>query len=166
VVDYGFIDEDTFSFTITNNSNSSITAFAFNATGSVNYYPNDVSGWKNKDGASKISPPQPVTFGEFDYGMSTGNSKQWKAGDTKDGITNGNSKTFNFEVSDNFQLINNADGYAFIVRYQGVGDDVENLPGKNSDSDVGGSPVPVPAAAWLLGSGMLGLLVLRRRRSS
>lgn len=28
------------------------------------------------------------------------------------------------------------------------------------------NPVPIPAAAWLLGSGMLGLLVVRRRRNS
>jgi hypothetical protein len=41
-----------------------------------------------------------------------------------------------------------------------------NLYGRNEMSHVGGyNAVPVPAAAWLLGSGALGLVAIRRRRS-
>jgi hypothetical protein len=41
-----------------------------------------------------------------------------------------------------------------------------NLYGKNEMSHVEGyNAVPVPAAAWLLGSGVLGLVAIRRRRS-
>jgi hypothetical protein len=35
-----------------------------------------------------------------------------------------------------------------------------------SGLDVGASPVPVPAAAWLLGSGLVGLIGIRRKRKN
>ena len=54
--------------------------------------------------------------------------------------------------------------YAFLL--DGFTPKVEWSVPKDSMSHVSGiSAVPVPAAAWLLGSGVLGLVAIRRRRS-
>ena len=142
------------SFTINNTSviPSTITAFAFNATGTVENYEGSWYLWDDP-----ITPPQKNKFGkDFDYGLSIFPSN-WNGGNPSLGIKEGESQTFNFQVSDTFGLFDNDKGYSFIVRYQSVGFDGEG-------SDVGGSAVPIPGAALLLGSGMMGVLALRRRR--
>jgi hypothetical protein len=131
---------------------STITAFAFNAMGTVENYEGSWYLWDDP-----ITPPQKNKFGEdFKYGLSIFPSN-WNGGNPGLGIKEGESQTFNFQVSDPFGLFDNAEGYSFIVRYQSVGLDGEG-------SDVGGSAVPIPGAALLLGSGMMGVLALRRRR--
>ncbi len=37
---------------------------------------------------------------------------------------------------------------------------------ENSDITMNANPVPIPGAAWLLGSGLLGFLVSRRLRGA
>jgi hypothetical protein len=60
------------------------------------------------------------------------------------------------------------DNVAFAAHVAGFwpvnGDD--DYPGITSAYGGGGTPLPVPAAAWLLGSGSLGLLGFARRREA
>ena len=55
-------------------------------------------------------------------------------------------------------------GLEFELTSSDVGDWGMNTPAYFAMDDLESNPVPVPAAAWLLGSGLLGLVTIRRRR--
>jgi hypothetical protein len=43
---------------------------------------------------------------------------------------------------------------------------LQNTPGSEGSSWVRATPTPIPAAAWLFGSGLLGMIGLRRKKSA
>ena len=64
--------------------------------------------------------------------------------------------------------VNSSDGQANVSSDLGfeLSDNDDYTYAQWSVSDLNGSPVPIPAAAWLLGSGLLGLIGFRRKRSA
>jgi hypothetical protein len=65
-------------------------------------------------------------------------------------------------VSDsNFTLVNAPDDY--LIRFDGQDVTGAEIVGRTLAIDV--APIPVPAAAWLFGSGLLGLVGVARRRA-
>ena len=103
---------------------------------------------------SKINGVTNLNLGDFDYilGYKDGNDK--------------GQVPIMFFVSDKGGTISLADWDRVGIRWQVVG---ENGPGSGSDKEVSTSVVPIPGAAWLFGSGVLGLLGLaytRRRQAA
>ena len=80
--------------------------------------------------------------------------KGFLGGKTALGIADGSSAIFKFTV-----LSGSFDGLdPFLARFQGV-----NIDGVVSGGSDIATPTPIPCAAWLLGSGLIGLVGLRRR---
>lgn len=169
-VDFGYDPNlGKISVSLTNKSefDARLTAFAFNA-------PDNVTGvgsfsgpanWSESFSPDSINSPD--QFGNFDLAGLTG--PNFNGGDPNDGIPL--LSTFNFEffligtgldglTEDSFLALlsnpvnPNDNLQPFMARFQRVG-----LDGNGSDVAV----VPIPAAAWLLGSGLVGLLGLRSR---
>jgi hypothetical protein len=133
-----------------------LTAFAFNlaegvTVGSYNGFP---TGWDYMSPVDYQAESQ--TFGDFLYGAYT--VPFWQAGDPNAGIPAGGSYSFAFileglnGITEANILGLNANGYGFIARFQG-----------DPLSDI--AAVPLPGAVWLLGSGLLGLMAIRRRQN-
>ncbi len=61
--------------------------------------------------------------------------------------------------------LGNVVGLEFSLESSDVGTYGMNTPAYFAMDNLNGSPVPVPAAAWLLGTGLLGLIGIRRRQS-
>jgi hypothetical protein len=147
-----------------------ITAIAFNNPGPIS--PLSVSlattsGLDNLLGGSSFSngvdakPAKP-----FDIGAGVGTS--WLGGGSPTGgIGVGQTGTLTFTLTGNLaglttqsfvDTLNKADGEWLAVRFKGFKD--------GGSSKYGTSVVPIPAAVWLLGSGLLGLAGLGRLRRS
>jgi hypothetical protein len=151
-------------FNITNTSEDQLgisvdnylTAFAFNlAEGvTVDSYNGFPTGWDYMSPVDYQAESQ--TFGDFLYGAYT--VPFWQAGDPNAGIPAGGSYSFAFfleglnGITEANILGLNANGYGFIARFQG-----------DPLSDI--AAVPLPGAVWLLGSGLLGLMAIRRRQN-
>jgi hypothetical protein len=144
-----------------------LTAFAFNVpdnvTGVASF--SGPANWSDSFSPNSISTPE--KFGNFDLAGLTG--PNFNGGDPNDGIPLNDTFDFEFFLSgiglaglteDSFLGLLSSPGnpndnpQSFIARFQRVGSD-------GSGSDV--AVVPIPAAAWLLGSGLAGLVALRRR---
>ncbi|MDY6851192.1 MAG: hypothetical protein SV487_03820 [Thermodesulfobacteriota bacterium] len=172
---------------VTNTSSadqSSITAFAFNVPGNIQGIsdfsmtpnPGVEDYWSDLYNLDDINTPG--QFGWFDVAGITKN--KFISGFVEKGIFQGATFIFTFifagdgldslATSDfdipSYETNENDDLQPVIVRFQGIGPD--------DDSDVaipGGAPptstnVPLPGAFWLLGSGLLGLIGLGRKRFS
>ena len=102
----------------------------------------------------------------FDIGASTGGG--WLgAGSPNTGIGVGQTGTLTFTLTGNLaglttqsfvDTLNGSGTEWLAVRFRGFKDE--------GSSKYGASVVPIPAAVWLLGSGLLGLAGLSRRRRS
>lgn len=116
---------------------------------------------------NSIHAPQLPTF--FDMGMGTGNNGLFTGGGSPaNGILEGQMATFsllfsgpgvgNWDMAGILAALAQEQGTPFALRFQGTG-----LNGDGSDV---ATPTPIPGAVWLLGSGLLGLLGLKRRRAA
>ena len=153
---------------LTNNSDfdARLTAFAFNVPNNVTGVSNFTgpSGWSESYDPDNIDTPG--QFGKFDLAGLTG--PNFNGGDPNDGIPPTSTFDFAFVLmgsglngltEESFLGLlsdpgKNDNPQPFIARFQRVGPD-----GEGSDVAV----VPIPAAVWLLGGGLIGLVGLRRR---
>jgi hypothetical protein len=130
------------------NPNNPYSSFSAEGDALASY---DPSKWQAQyDGAGNIFAPG---VGFFNTAAWVGNSlfSGNPAGGLAGGISGGEFALFKFGYSE-FDLtqIASANPYNFVVRFQG-----------DPDSDF--AAVPLPGAVWLLGSGLLGLIAIRRR---
>lgn len=99
---------------------------------------------------------------DINAGIVTKKNLVFKGGSTSIGIGVGSSLTFEFAVSDPSAFaLDDGMFNPFLARFQGILIDGEK-PDWADDSDVG-TPTPIPGAAWLFGTGLLGLVGLRRK---
>lgn len=150
-----------FDVTLTNTSSAPITAsrisiFGFDVAGGL---PNDsvaVSGFFDRPAAGNLPG-----VGKIDQCFKVGGGYSNCAGGGGGGLELGESGDFTF-VMLNFGPTE-IDFTDFYVRYQSI----DGTPYGDGWSGVGiGTEVPVPAAAWLFGSALLGLGGIARTRRS
>jgi hypothetical protein len=151
-----------------------LTGFALNLPNEVTAVPSFTgpSGWSSELDWNDINSPG--QFGHFDLAGLTG--PNLLGGNTGVGIAIGSPVDFSFGLvgveldtltADTFLALlsddergNGTDPQFFIARFQGTGPDGDSDVAIPSD---GGAPVPEPATAFLLGSGLIGLAAFRRR---
>jgi hypothetical protein len=118
--------------------------FGFNSTNTGSGVLNDVNVPINADG-----------FGTFDanitgFGLASGGTEVWQIDLGANGIT-----MSDFDV---LSSIPPGDIRAFVA--------LKFVQGPGDDSAYGAAVVPVPAAVWLFGSGLLGLVGVARRKKT
>ena len=107
-------------------------------------FTNQVAGWGSVTNLSNINGPLLSTGTTYWLVASTTGSNYLSWMDDVSGIKG--NKGFNASYNGGWAYYNNADEYAMEVR-------------------VSPTSTPIPAAAWLLGSGLLGLVAIRRRKA-
>ncbi|ACS80602.1 protein of unknown function DUF1555 [Maridesulfovibrio salexigens DSM 2638] len=164
--------ESSLLLTVTNTSPATsayLSGLLFSASGAtlnlreVAYYSDSIStsplnvtdNWSQGTPASALLNSQPMKYLEgLDTTIFTGSD--FLGGSPNDALPIGWTANFMFDVDGAYtESINN-----FVARFQGI-----NYPGlTGSDSDFASSvPTPIPGAIWLLGAGLGGLAILRRR---
>lgn len=165
------------SVTLTNTSNTS-----GNLTGFLLNFP--VGGANPVTGASNLTRPQTWNpfggsgndlvngqpYGNFDFGAGSGNGNFSGGGNPNFGLASGATRTFLFQLTGTATAPSflsalstpqspGGQTAAFLARFQA-------LPNINGDTSLKlpASPVPIPAAAILFGSGIVSLFALARRK--
>jgi hypothetical protein len=183
----------TFSDTDTTDNTLLLTLSADNLTGSEfvsNWYFNldpafkNMIPWKSRPGSVKIEylggteyPTVGINSnsykagsnGDFDIRISfaTKGSKRFEAGDSatfKITFDPGTSDLSLGEDSFNFASEGKHGGLYTAAHVQGIHDKFSSWVTGNPKISMVTAQVPIPGAIWLLGSGLLGLLGIRRRR--
>lgn len=150
----------TFTVDVTNTSSSPVTASRVSAIGfdtnpDVNTGGSSVSGVYDTVGSGSFPQGSGTVEVCFKGGVGSNNC----AGGGGGGVTIGNTGTFTAML--NFDMVLNAlEIDNFVARYQSI--DSATL---NGDSGVGAGVVPIPAAAWLFGSALLGLASIKLRKA-
>ena len=151
---------------------SYLTAFAFNVSANITGVSSFTGpeGWKKSYDRNDIDTPGNLGF--FDVAGLTGNN--FSGGDTHDGIAQGETFHFVFKFSgSNLSSLTTEDFISLFSWPQNSQSDVERFAARfqgikfggercgDGESDV--AVVPIPGAVWLLGSGLVGVLALRRK---
>lgn len=114
----------------------------------------------NSGGANSVEGANPATAGVWDITQTLGTA-YWDGGATANGnLIGGTEKLF-------YVTAGAAGGQTTRVAYTEVEDVSLTTAGLNITAVGGGTPppIPLPAAVWLLGSGLLGLAGVARRKS-
>lgn len=173
---------NTLTFTITNTSaitfpgsTSTITAIGFDLPPLGNASASGLNGFTGSQAPSLGSSfafsdadlgNVPHGFGStvvLDFGFITGNSGSFQSGQVNDGLTPGESASFTvsgaaFSGFTEEQICN-----AIFVRFQNVPTG-PGIGGEGSDVGVSGAPIPEPSTMLLLGTALIGLGGVVRRR--
>lgn len=158
--------------TLTNTSAGFLSGLALNNPGSLTFVtlvtPPTPAGFGLLFGPTPPNTVNASPLGNFDFGAGTG--PNWEGGNPP-ALAAGSMATFQFALAGTNlnMLTTNSFVNAFSVNNQGNPTDnflaVRFQGLANGDSDkVSASVVPLPAAAWLFGSGVIGLAALARRR--
>jgi len=159
------------SLTNTSTVASSLTGFAFNTPAEVTDLGlfTGPAGWEAEYDPNGIGTPG--QFGFFDLAALTG--PNFNGGKTAPGIWTGGTALFNIGVTGvNLHLLNTdsflslfsdlagkvGESQFFIARYQAIGTE------GGSDVAIPTTPVPEAGTFWILGSGLLGLVFVRRKQ--
>jgi hypothetical protein len=109
----------------------------------------------NANGANSVESVTPSTGGVWDYNVPSGTSGWYGNGPLTGNVLGGSQSLF---------YVTGGGSTGAKVAYSAIGSATLTASGLVLAGSGGGAPVPLPAAVWLLGSGLLGLTGVARRK--
>lgn len=127
---------------------------------------NDITGGVTEDAVLYLSDNSLFTFSSFEFGSTQPNGIVWVSGWDADSVKlfeqsfayNGSTSIFTLDlVNQGVQIPN------ILIEFLDLGN---NYNGVFQLDNIHVTPVPLPAAVWLFGSGLIGLFGFSRRKKS
>jgi hypothetical protein len=145
---------------ITTTTNSSTSQVVLDASGNITHWVTlgtDISTINSlSGGASSIEGATPATAGQWDYNLPSSTASQWYG--------NGPVTANTLGTTANLFYVTGNGGALSKVAVSNPNTETATLTAAGLVL-AGGSTVPLPAAVWLFGSGLLGLAGIARRKS-
>jgi hypothetical protein len=143
---------------ITTSTADSTAKLALNTTGNLVHWvglSTDITTINsNTGGASSVEGASPSTAGQWDYANPASGSAWYSNGPNTANVLGGTQKLF---------YVTGGNGTLAKVSFSQVASETATL--SSAGLALGTSAVPLPAAVWLFGSGLLGLAGIARRKS-